>query len=378
MRVLVAPDKFKGSLNAAEAASAIARGVLSEDASSLVIKTPIADGGEGFTEALARRWTTVPVHDPLGRTISARCGWLDDLTAVIAMSEASGLWRLTPNERDPLRANTFGTGELIFDAMERGARKILVGLGGSATNDGGIGMAAALGYEFVTSDGEPIMPVPANLLSLIRIKPPARAMDWPQIIAACDVQNPLLGAQGASRVYGPQKGADERAVGVLELSLENLADIVAADLECDFRAIAGAGAAGGLGFGLMSFCGATMCSGFDLVAAELRLDEAVAVRDIGFTGEGRIDTQTLEGKGPMGVSKLARKHGKPVVAFAGQIEHSSRLASAFDEVIVISAPDMSSEVAMRDAAPLLEQAAARVTREILAGKLLSGAARLSS
>lgn len=368
MKALVAPDKFKGSLAAHQAAEAIARGLQRGGAPAIVVQMkPIADGGEGFAEALAgNHWKTLHVRDPLGRIVPARYGWADTQTAVVATSEASGLWRLAPEERDPLQANTFGTGELIADAIGCGAERILVGLGGSATNDGGIGMAAALGYEFLTSDGEPIAPVPANLLSLIRIKPPPDHLParWPEIIAACDVRNPLLGTRGASRVYGPQKGAGARTVETLELALENLADVVAEDLGCDFRAAPGAGAAGGLGFGLMSFCGATIRPGFELVAEIRQLDEAVASSDIIFTGEGRIDAQTLEGKGPAGIATLARKHGKPIIAFTGQYVPDARLRALFDAIIPIAPPELPSAEALRDAARLLEDAAARTAAMI--------------
>jgi len=383
MRVLVAPDKFKGSLSAREAAEAIARGLLQSGIFQDKIELrPIADGGEGFADALAKWKIFARAHDALGREIVADYGWLDAETAVVEMSAASGLWRIAPHERDPLRANTFGTGELMRDALARGAKKILVGLGGSATNDGGIGMAAALGYEFVTSDGEPLKPLPENLLALMHIKPP-RADNKndaqifqppffengelqkddaaPIIIAACDVENPLLGERGASRIYGPQKGADARTIETLELSLEQLADIVAQDLDCDFRDAPGAGAAGGLGFGLMSFCGAKMRSGFEIIAEAHQLEKTVAASDFVITGEGRIDAQTLFGKGPARIAALARKHGKPVIAFAGAVENETReqLAQIFDAMIEIAPRDVSQSESMRDAAHFLENAAMR-------------------
>src|SRR5581483_10113466 len=306
---------------------------------------------------------------PLGRAIDARYGWIDEATAVIEMSVASGLWRLARNERDPMRANTFGTGELISDAIERDARKIFVGLGGSATNDGGIGLAAALGYEFVTSDGEPLDPIPANLLALTHIHPAER--DWPKIIAACDVRNPLLGGRGASRMFAPQKGADEKTVQTLEWSLEQLADVVAEDLGCDFRDVPGAGAAGGLGFGLLSFCAAKMRAGFDVVAEVLHLENAITACDLVVTGEGKLDAQTLEGKAPAGVASLARKHGKPVLAFAGEIDEAAQVGGLFDATLAIREHDMPLDEAMQNASALLEKCAARAAESIRTGKLLS-------
>lgn len=379
MRILIAPDKFKGSLSARKAAEAIAKGARAVFPDAILQILPIADGGEGFAEVLSKRKTSVAAHDALGREIVTDYGWMDESTAVIEMSATSGLTRIAPHECDPLRATSLGTGELIEDAIKQGAKKILVGLGGSATNDGGAGMATALGYEFVTSDGEPLVPLPANLLALMHIKPLER--DWPEIIAASDVQNPLLGAHGASCIYGPQKGADSRAVETLELALEQLAEIVAQDFGCDFRDVPGAGAAGGMGFGLMSFCNARIRSGFELVAEVLEIEKAVAENDLIITGEGRVDAQTLAGKGPAGIAALARKHAKPVIAFAGSIEKSAprkSFAEVFDAMIEIAPPQMPLEESMRNATHLLEAAAHSAMQKIRAGKLLSRPLHLSS
>ena len=360
-RLLIAPDKFKGSLTAPGAAAAIARGITTARPDATLVSMPIADGGEGTAEAicaaLGGRWITVPVSDPLGRAIAARYAWLENKVAVIDMSEASGLWRLSIAERDPLHASTLGTGQLLADAIRRGASKILVGLGGSATNDGGIGMAAALGYEFLGRDGKRLKAVPANLADLAGIKAPGAA-PRATIIGLCDVQNPLTGERGASRTYGPQKGADPQTVKWLDDHLGRLADIVARDLRCDFRATPGAGAAGGLGFGLLSFCGATLRPGFETLAEILQLEKAIAASDFIITGEGRIDTQTLEGKGPAGVAALARKHGKPVIAFAGSVADDPRIATVFDHVFAITPPSLPLDEALRDAPRLLENCAA--------------------
>ena len=371
LKILVAPDKFKGSLSATAVASAISQGIRREWPDAIITAKPIADGGEGFCEALSRRITSVRVFDALGREVVADYGWLDDYTAVIEMSAASGLWRITPTERDPLRSSTFGTGEMIRDALDRGARDILVGLGGSATNDGGAGMAAALGYQFLDSAGEPIEPIPANLCRLAAIKRPSRH-SFPRIIAACDVNNPLLGERGATRIYGPQKGASEAELETLERALEHLADIVARDLDCDFRDIPGAGAAGGMGFGLMSFCGAEIRSGFDLIAEFVKLEEAVMASDFVITGEGKIDSQTLQGKGPAGVAALARKHGKPAIAFAGVHESADAgtTAAIFDAVFAISHPGFPIGYFIKNAANLLESAASAVARKIRDGEPL--------
>jgi glycerate kinase len=371
MRILVAPDKFKGSLSAPAAAGAICRGLRTVFADAEIQTAAIADGGEGFTEALCDAlggvWVKAQVQDALGREVSARYAWVEaEHIAILEMSEASGLWRLKKDELAPLRANTFGTGQLLRHAVERGARKIFIGLGGSATTDGGVGMAAALGYNFLTDDGDDLAPIPGNLLSLIRIET-EEAIDLPPIVAACDVQNPLLGERGAARIFGPQKGADAKTVVALEEGLLNLADVVAADLGCDFRDTPGAGAAGGIAYGLMSFCQARVCSGFDLVADLLKLEDRIAHSDLVITGEGRLDGQTLEGKGPAGVSALARKHGKPIVALAGSVSDTPDVHALFDAACAIVDEPVGLEEAMARGAEFLERAAERAARLLKLG-----------
>jgi len=372
MKVLVAPDKFKGSLTAAAAARAIASGWTTIFPEDMIDVAPIADGGEGFAEALAAAmcgtWISVPAHDPLGRPIEARYAWMEERRlAAIEMSEASGLWRLPPSERAPLRANTFGTGELIRDAVARGAQTILVGLGGSATTDGGVGMAAALGYKFLTTDGESLDPIPENLLALTRIDRTS-ALELPTVIAACDVQNPLLGPRGTAHVFAPQKGADARTVEHLEYALKSLADLLTEQWECDYRDTPGAGAAGGLGFGLMIFCNAQIRNGFDVVSGAMQLETRVRASDLVITGEGSLDGQTLEGKGPAGVAALAHAQRKPVLAFAGSIVDNSDVDALFDAVFGIVDRPATREDAMRNAAEYLERAARRAARGIALGR----------
>ena len=365
MKVLVAPDKFKGSLTATQAAGAIRRGLEAGLPGVRCRELPIADGGEGtaevLCEALGGQWVSTEAHDPLGRPLAAGYAALPDGVAVIAMSAASGLWCVPPGQRDILRASTFGTGELMVHALAHGARKILLGLGGSATNDGGIGAAAALGYRFLDRAGLPLDPLPIFLPGLARIIPPTE--DWPEVVAMCDVSNPLLGPRGATAVYGPQKGGDARTLPQLEAALAHLAAVMRTDLGCDFRDVPGAGAAGGMGFGLMSFFGARLCSGFEAVAAAMHLEEAVAGSDLVVTGEGCLDSQTLDGKGPAGVAALARKLGKPVLAFAGSVRDAGALARVFDGVFAIQEDTMPLEVAIRDAESLLEQKAAQAASE---------------
>ncbi len=366
MRILVAPDKFKGSISAVAAAEAIVRGWGRACPQDEFDVAPIADGGEGFAETLCGvlggEWIQCEALDPIGRKVDARYAWIAGRKlAVIDMSEASGLWRLQPAERAPLSATTFGTGQLLRDAATRGAKTILIGLGGSATTDGGIGMAAALGYETLTTDGNALEPRPGNLPSLKRIVN-RNVIALPKIIAACDVQNPLLGERGTARVFAPQKGADPQTVEVLEKAMERLAAVVTADLSCDFRNAPGAGAAGGIGFGLMSFCGAKVRSGFDIVAELLGLAERIAASDLVITGEGRLDDQTLDGKGPAGVAALARARGRRVLAFAGSIAAGAPLDRIFDATCPIIDEPVALETAMQRGPDFLERAAYRAAR----------------
>lgn len=374
MKILVAPDKFKGSLTAVEASAAITRGLRAVWPDAEITSAPIADGGEGFAETLGQAlgggWVETRALDPIGRAVAARYAWVEaERLAIIEMSEASGLWRLTKDERAPLRANTFGTGQLMRHAVERGARKILVGLGGSATTDGGVGMAAALGYEFLTSDGEELALFPGHLIALTRIQA-AGALELPEIVAACDVQNPLLGPRGTAQVFSPQKGATASDVVALESGLSALAECVTTDLGCDFRDTPGAGAAGGIAFGLLSFCGAKICSGFDLVAETLRLEERIAASDLVVTGEGRIDGQTLEGKGPAGVAALARLHGKPVLALAGSVADHAAVQALFDAACGLVDEPVTLDIAMTRAAEFLSRAATRAAQLISIGTKL--------
>ena len=363
MRVLIAPDKFKGSLTALAAAKAIERGFRSVFDEITTDIAPIADGGEGFAEAmvaaLGGAWVTVKSEDPIGRSVEARYGWFEtEKIAVLEMSEASGLWRVQSEDRRPMLANTYGTGLLLQDAIQRGARRILVGLGGSATTDGGTGLARALGYQFVNDVGAEFRVLPGTMDLLHGIKRPAN-LALPEIVAACDVQNPLLGERGAARVYSPQKGADGHEVEVLETAMRHLADVCAQSLGVDHRDVAGAGAAGGLGFGLLTFCNARIEPGFDLVANTTRLVERIASADLVITGEGRLDDQTLDGKGPAGVAAAARRLGKNVIAFAGAATDAAEKSGIFDCIIPIADRPLSLESAMKEGEGLLERAAAR-------------------
>ena len=365
MRILIAPDKFKGSLSAREVAEQIAIGLREVLPAAIIEMMPVADGGEGTASAIgdacSGELVTCPAHDALGRSIEVQYFWLSDrATAVMEMSAAAGLWRIAPEERDLLRANTFGVGEMMKDAAERGAKEILLGLGGSATNDGGLGMARSLGFRFLDLDEE--LTNPAELLHLTQIVAPERDADFPKVTAAVDVRNPLLGPRGATRTFGPQKGGSDEQLELLERGLERLAEIVRRDLGCDFREMAGAGAAGGLGFGLMSFCGATIKPGFELVAEFIGLRDAIANADAVITGEGRLDEQTLEGKAPAGVARLARQFGKPVFAIVGSSSATQASNALFDRVLLLASEGVATEEAVARAPALLQERARELAR----------------
>ena len=364
MRVVIAPDKFKGSLDAAQVAAALCAGVHDVVPGAACTLIPMADGGDGTVDAflaagaLPRR---VRVRGPLGAPADAVYAIDADL-AVIEMAAASGLV-LAGSALDPRRATTYGTGELLRDALDAGVRRIVLGIGGSATTDGGAGALAALGVRFFDAAGAPLEPAPAALADVERIDlggldARIRAID---LAIACDVDNPLLGPQGAAAVYGPQKGAGDADVAFLDGVLARLARAMEAATATDLREMPGAGAAGGLGWGLASVCGARMRRGVELVADVRGLGEALRGADWCLTGEGRIDGQTLRGKVVDGVAALARSAGVPVIAFGGSVDLAAERALRERGVAcvpVVSGPG-TLEAAMADAAPNLRAAAAR-------------------
>lgn len=357
MRILIAPDKFKGTLDAREVGEAIAAGLRETLPDAKIEIVPMADGGEGTAEvisqALGGSTITCQAHDALGREIKARYAWVDkSKSAVMEMSETGGMRRLKPNEMNPERATTFGVGEMILDAAKRGTEQIIVGLGGSATNDGGFGMARALGFRFF-NNSDAIETV-FDVVGLQRIEKPA-SLKLPQITAAVDVKNPLLGENGATRVFGPQKGVTRDKIEIFERALAKLADVVAREFGFDHRNEPGAGAAGGLGFGLMSFCDAKLRTGFDEVAKAVGLARKMKETDVVITGEGSLDPQTLEGKTPDGVARLARKLGKRVFAFVGRASDDTEPRQLFDGVFVNAREGMSDEENMKHAAEILRE-----------------------
>lgn len=326
IRVLIAPDKFRGSLDAAEVARAIARGVKRAMPEAEVETLGLADGGEGFVEtmvdALGGRLEEVEVRGPLGHPVQARIGVVDQgQTAILAMSSASGLSLIPPTMKNPLLTTTYGTGQMIRRALDSGVKRIFIGIGGSATNDGGAGMGAALGYRFLSAEGRELPLGGAALARLDRIDASNRdpRLDQVTIEVACDVTNPLCGPIGASAVYGPQKGANADMIQRLDQALENLARVVHRDLGIEIRDLPGAGAAGGLGAGLVAFSNGRLRRGIDLVIDATQLHERMQKADFCITGEGRIDHSSGYGKTVAGVAHVARDCGKPCVALGGSL-----------------------------------------------------------
>lgn len=325
-RYLCAPDSFKESLTAMEAARAMAQGIENADHDAEVRCLPMADGGEGTARALVDAtggsMRAVPVHDPLGRPVEGHFGLLaDGTTAVVETAEASGLALLEAKERNPLIASSYGTGELMLAAVRSGAKRIIVGLGGSATNDAGAGLLQALGVRLLDKNGNDLAHGGAALANLttIDISTMDPALKNVAITAACDVTNPLTGPTGASAVFGPQKGASKDDVATLDAALAHFAQVIDSQLGVAVNDVPGAGAAGGIGAALKGFLNAEFRPGIAIVIEQSGLDAAAQWADVVFTGEGSIDFQTKFGKTPAGVAETAKRHGKPVIAVAGHI-----------------------------------------------------------
>lgn len=334
MKIVIAIDSFKGSLSSAQAGNAVKEAILRINADTEVLVKPLADGGEGTVEALASgpdaETVRLQVCGPLRAPVTAQyCILKDTNTAVIEMAAAAGLPLLSAEERNPLETTTYGVGELIRDAIGRGCRQFIVGIGGSATNDGGTGMLRALGYEFLDQAGDPI-PLGAKglkMLHKISTEHVLPALDECRFHIACDVNNPLCGNNGCSAVYGPQKGATPEMIRDMDRWLADYALLARhvsqnADPSCP-----GAGAAGGLGFAFLAFTNATLRSGIQIVLEETGLEEAIRDAQIVVTGEGRLDAQTVMGKAPSGVARLAKKYGKKVIAFSGCVTDDAELCN---------------------------------------------------
>ena len=377
MKVVIAPDKLRGSLSAAEAAHAIARGIFRVDASATVVEVPMADGGEGTVEALTSvmrgESREVTVSGPLGLPVTAKFGLIaDGRAAVMEMASASGLSLVPRDGRDPERASTRGTGELLLAAIDAGATKMILGIGGSATNDGGAGFAQALGYHLLDADGREIMPGGGDLGRLQRIDRDGVDPRLAQITlsVACDVDNPLCGCRGASVIFGPQKGASPAVISRLDANLAHFAEVVKRDLGRDVAEQPGAGAAGGLGLGTMVFANATLEPGVLLVARIVGLERHFDGADLVLTGEGAIDGSSAGGKTAVGVARLARSRGIPVIALAGAIGPGAEsvLAEGVDAYASLCNRPMSLDAALGDAARLLASAAEQAFRIFLLGR----------
>ena len=374
MRVLVAPDKYKGSLTSREAAAHIASGWRDAWPECGITEHPVADGGDGslaaVEAALGGERLEISARDARGRPQQAAWLWQPRAhTAWIETAAVCGLAGLSPQELEPLTATTSGLGDMIRAALSAGATRIHLCLGGSATNDGGCGMAAALGFVFSDRRRASLYPLPCNLHALDRIERPPHTPVC-AFAALTDVRNPLLGPRGASRTYAAQKGASAEDIGRLESALSRLAEVAARDLDAPDPRTPGAGAAGGLGFGVLAFLGGELLPGFDTIASMTGLAAAVASADIVITGEGRLDAQTGEGKAPAGVARLARASRKPVIALAGTIPLSNSVPAGFDAAIRITDDTMTLEHAMTHAGPLLRAAAADTARRVREGKIL--------
>lgn len=381
MRVLVAPDSFKGSLTAAEAAAAMARGAGNAFPDAAVIPVPLADGGEGTLDALVAgtsgRIIPAIVTGPLGSPLEARFGLLGDgTTAAIEMASASGLLLVPKEKRNPVVTTTYGTGELIQAALQMGARRIVIGIGGSATNDGGAGMIQALGGQLLKADGTPIglgggALAELDRIDLSRLDPRLRDVE---LLIACDVDNPLCGPRGASAVYGPQKGATPATVALLDRALGHLADVTARVIGRDVRLDPGAGAAGGLGFGLMAFLGASLRPGIEVVMDAVGFDRLLEGSTLVVTGEGRTDGQTLAGKVPLGVAKRAAAHGVPAILISGAVTEDALTLT--DEnlhgLLSIAPGPISLDEAMANAGKLLERATTQALRLVALGQRIQG------
>lgn len=381
MKVIISPQSFKGSVSAMKAARAIERGVRDAAPDAVTVLVPVADGGDGTLDALVEstggKFFKSIVTGPLGRRLEANWGVMGDgQTAVIEMALASGLALVPPKSRDPRITTTRGTGEIIKEALDRGFTRIIVGLGGSATNDAGAGMAGALGARFLDAQGSNLAQGGAALARLARIDVSKlhAALPGVEIVGATDVTNPLCGPTGASAIYGPQKGASPQVVAELDEALGNFALVVNRDLGQDIAQRPGAGAAGGLGAGLMVFAGAELRSGIDMVCDVLGFDEHLAGADLVITGEGRADRSTVFDKAPVGVARRALAQGVPTIILAGSLGpgYEELYQNGVAGIVTIADRPMSFAQSLRRTEELLEAAAQRTVRLLQAGIKLGG------
>ena len=379
MKIVIAPDSYKESLSALEVATAIEQGFREIWPDADYVKIPVADGGEGTVEAMveatAGRIVRVNVTGPLGKPVDAFYGLSgDERSAFIEMAAASGLELVPSGLRDPLKTTSWGTGELIRHALDAGVEHIIIGIGGSATNDGGAGMMQALGARLLDSQQNEIAPGGAALetLAQIEIGQLDTRLAACRIEVACDVTNPLTGNEGASAVFGPQKGATPEMIVRLDKALVHYAQLIARDLNVDVSGLAGGGAAGGMGAALYAFCGAELRSGIEIVTDALQLDACVVDADLVITGEGRIDSQTVHGKVPVGVASVAKRYNKPVIGIAGSLTadvgvvHQHGIDAVFSVIYNICTLDD----ALKNAAENVRMTARNVAATIRLGQLI--------
>lgn len=360
--ILIAPDSFKESLSATDVARYLKTGLQKALPDADISLAPISDGGDGFVEAMVNGTNGYTrraiVSDALMRPVDAAIGFSPDgETAFIGMAEACGLERLSPEERNPILTSTFGVGQMMKYAAEQNCKKIIIGIGGSATNDGGAGLAQALGVKLLNKDGNELLPGGGNLGQLYRIDTSKTIKNLPEIIVACDVTNPLTGATGASAIYGPQKGATAEMVKQLDSHLKHFAAVIRQQMGIEIEYIPGSGAAGGLGGGLMAFTNARLANGFQTVADAINLEKKIVQANIVITGEGCIDAQTLNGKAPYGVALLARQYGKPVIGVAGTLRkgYNNLTNNGFQLLLSIINRPMTLQEAIAQTAELLEE-----------------------
>ena len=375
MKVVIAPDSFKGSLSASAVSGNIEKGVRKVFEFADILSIPMADGGEGTVQSLVDSTKGViistKVKGPLLKEVDAFYGILGDgITAVIEMAAASGLPLLREEERNPMKTTTYGTGELIKHALDKGCKKIIIGIGGSATNDGGAGMIKALGAKLLDKDGNDIGYGGGYLdkIEVIDLSNMDERFKSCKIVAACDVDNPLIGLRGASHVFGPQKGADPEMVKILDKNLEHYAEVVERTIGISIKDFPGAGAAGGLGGGLMAFLGAELKRGIDIVIEATGFEEKIKDADLVITGEGMMDYQTQYGKTPYGVAQVAKKYNIPVIAIVGSIGHNAEALYdlGFSGIFSIISRPMTLAEAMSEGAGLLEKSSENVMRMVKA------------
>lgn len=356
-QIVIAADSFKGSLSSSEVAEAFAEGWHEIAPDCNIRKVRVADGGEGTLEALVEMlqgdYVELTVHDPLHRPIKTRYGVVDSgTTAVIEMASASGLTLLASEEHNPMVTSTYGTGEMVADALARGCRKVLLGIGGSATNECGVGMFRALGYRFLDRNGKELSGGGEILEQIAKIDDSQRieGLDKCEFVVACDVTNPLYGEQGAAHIFAPQKGADTAMVEALDRGVQNFAEVVKRHNGAEIAEMEGAGAAGGLGGGIMALLNSRLERGIELVLEVIRFDQIIEGSDFVITGEGRLDGQTVMGKAPKGILAAAQRQNIPVIAIGGAVEWCDELRdTGFDSIECVTPEGMDKKEAMTPA-----------------------------